>query len=51
MKSYRYAVEKDISGFQCTYFEITVYAGDDRAAEIVAAEIGQSLGILLLGPI
>jgi hypothetical protein len=51
MKPYRYQVDRDIAGFHRTRFEITLYAGDDRAAEIIAAEIGQSLGIMLLGPI
>jgi len=47
LTSYRYRVSRK----GLPDFEITIYASDDRGAEIQAADIGLKLGLLLLGPV
>jgi hypothetical protein len=48
-RAYHYWVRKDLGFADPVEFRITLWARDDRAAQIQAAEIGLQLGLLLVG--
>lgn len=47
MTSYRYNVKRD----GLPPFEVTLHAVNARGAAVKAAEIGKTLGLLLVGPL